>query len=210
MGYRATGFPEGRGRFRRSTARYCLTGLGLARYEAHAGLADRIGRSLGRRWPGYEDDVLQAAREGLIDAAALFDEATGKDFERFAARSIYGECFNSLRVWTRMMTPYRPGQIRDMGPRPKVVPIPDGLSSSGSHSGVDAVDARDEVAALTAGLPDGDLAILREHFHDGVAQGEMSIARGRHRTWAHQTIRSALVRVRRRVAEMEAAGTYVA
>ncbi|WP_199701964.1 sigma-70 family RNA polymerase sigma factor [Jiangella rhizosphaerae] len=61
----------------------------------HLGLAESIARRYYRR--GVDDDVLQVANLGLVNAATRFDPDRGKDFISFAAPTISGEIKRHFR-----------------------------------------------------------------------------------------------------------------
>lgn len=200
----------GRRSTRKFDARYCLIGIGLARVEENLDWAMEFGRAIGSRWPGYEDDCVQAACEGLIYAAAKFDESRGQEFRAYAAPWVKGECVRTLRFTTRLMTPYRGTPANPLPDRPAVVSIHGyGRYRLNTWVGVKAVapdtgrvDDRDEAEALLACLPDDQAEVVRGYFYGDVGLDVMSYERGYVRSWGVHKKAQAVRRMRARAAEM--------
>lgn len=207
--------PRGHGRrsTRRFEARYCLTGVGRRLAEEHAEWAVMFGRRFGRRWPRFAADCEGAACEGLISAVANYDAAREVDFRTYAAPFLHGECMRTIRHSSRFMTPYRASAGDAEADRPAVVSLANialAAVDPSSSRGPSRSESRDEVEFLLGAIPCPQAEILREHYERGVSQVEMSLSRGKHRTWARHALFAALCKVRDRVAESEFRGTYVA
>lgn len=208
----------------RFVVRYCLTPLGQGRVSRHAEFAAGIARVFSRGCPWNADDVRQAAYMGLIEAAALFDDAMSlKDdpeegFRDYAAKFVYGKCKRTLRLLATSMTPHFAHAGAVLPPRPGVVGLdghgPGGLWSFLAYDpappvGRDVED-REEAEAFLAVLGGGCAEVVRLHYFDGVSLAEISSVKGRNKVWARDRKFVALRRMRDRAAEMESCGTYVA
>lgn len=65
------------------------------------GLADAIAARYARRWPGYREALYDAARDGLLAAAATWRSDGGCAFPTHAWRRIQGACRDALRSGDR-------------------------------------------------------------------------------------------------------------
>lgn len=176
-----------RGKTRRA---YCLTGYGKAEVEAHLDLVHfvlkrkRCGRS--RNMHRLHDDLVQAGREGLIDAVAYYDPNRGHALAAYAPKRIWGACQEFLRG-RRAMTPKRDGRRVKVDDRPRVhsmfsraAPGSDAfLVNLGSGDAVHAhfppdpappvgaaMEAAEDFAAWTVGLDDRDRFLVERYYGD--------------------------------------------
>lgn len=140
--------------------RLILDNLSLAWWCIH-----RYFRRLPGATPDTEDDLLQEARIGLIEAARTFDPDRGTRFATHAVWRIRGRVQNAVRKWKTTPVPHSPAD-----------PVFDSLTDD-YPSALEMLIAAEEDAILTDALdclPAREAHVLRERWLHGRTLDEVS------------------------------------
>lgn len=161
----------------------------------HLSLVDRCARRF-HGWGEPLDDLVQAGRIGLLNAARRYDAARGVPFAAYAVPTVVGEMRHHLRDRTSLLAGTRTAPVP-----PRTVEFEDAAAADAAPpaAAFDLVEQRAALLPQLARLPLIEQQVLVLRFVDGLSQDAAASVLGVSQAHVSRVQARALARLRRRL-----------